>query len=169
MWLRIAAATLLAFVLFRLFRLAMRMRYSKLERERERAAQERLGRRVVAELPLEDGIALFLEDATGFLWGGSRVDRSEIGGARLLLNGGIVAEAVRAGQAFAAPVPPPEFDGSERWEVELLVAGSVRRVSCGRLREGVSREAAAQVFEAVKRAVGSSAQGSTTDVQPWLR
>lgn len=157
MWLRIAAATLLAFVLFRLFRLAMRMRYSKLERERERAEQEGRGRRVVAELPLEEGIVLFLEDDAGFSWSGSRVDRSEIGGARLLLNGGIVAEALRAGQRFAPPLPPAEFDGSERWEVELLVAGSVRRVSCGRLREGVSREAAAQVFEAVRKAVEAHA------------
>jgi len=158
MWPRIAVATLLAFLLFRMFRLAMRMRYSKLERERERASQERLGRRVVAELPLEDGIVLFLEDATGFFWGTSRVDRSEIGGARVLLNGGIVAEALGAGQRFAPPVPPAELDGSERWEVELLVAGAVRRVPCGRLREGVSREAAAQVFEAVRGAVEAHAR-----------
>jgi hypothetical protein len=156
MWLRIAAATLLAFLLFRMFRLAMRMRYSKLERENERASQEQLGRRVVAELPLEDGIVLFLEDATGFLWGKTRVDRSEIGGARLLLNGGIVAEVTREGHSLPAPASPLEFDGSERWEVELLVAGAIRRVPCGRLREGVSREAAAQVFEAVKRAVRAS-------------
>jgi hypothetical protein len=155
MWLRLAAAALLLFVLFHVFRLAMRMRFTKLERERERAEQESQGRRVVAELPLEDGIVLFLEDASCFSWSGSRVDRSEIGGARLLLNGGTVAEAARAGQALPPPSPPAEFDGSERWEVQLLVAGAIRRVPCGRLREGVSRDAAAQVFEAVRRAVES--------------
>ena len=153
MWLRLAAASLLALVLFRVFRLAMRLRFTKLERERERAEQERLGRRVVAELPLEEGIVLFLEDETGFAWGGRRVARSDLGGARLLLNGGVVAQTARAGVFLPPPEPVAEFDGSERWEVELLGGGGVQRVPCGRLREGVSREAAALVFEAVKRAM----------------
>lgn len=155
MWLRLAAAALLAFVLFRVFRLAMRLRFAKLERERERAEQERLGRRVVAELPLEEGIVLFLEDEAGFAWGGSRVARSELVGARLLLNGGVVAQAARAGAPLPAPSPAPEFDGSETWEVELLAAGKAHKVPCGRLREGVSREAATQVFEVVKRALSA--------------
>jgi hypothetical protein len=157
MWIRIAAAAFLALLLFRMFRLAMRMRFTKLERERERTAQESQGRRVVAELPLEDGIMLFLEDDLSFSWGDSRVERSEVVGARLLMNGGIVAEVTREGHSLPAPASPVEFDGSERWEVELLVAGAVRRVPCGRLREGVSREAAAQVFEAVRGAVEAHA------------
>ncbi len=161
MWLRIAAAALLVFLLFRMFRLAMRMRFTKLERERLRSEQERLGRRIVAELPLEEGIELFLEDEAGFAWGDSRVARSEIGGARLLLNGGVVAQAARAGLAIPPPSPAAEFDGDERWEVELFVGGAVRRVPCGRLREGVSREAATQVFEAVKRAVAAHTRQRT--------
>jgi hypothetical protein len=161
MWIRVAAGAVLAVLLFRMFRLAMRMRFTKLERDRERAAQESQGRRVVAELPLADGIVLFLEDRLGFSWGGSRVECSEIAGARLLLNGGIVAEATREGEALPSPSSPAGFDGSERWEVELLVAGAIRRVPCGRLREGVSRAAAAQVFEAVKAALAARGRNQT--------
>lgn len=153
MWLRIAAAALLAFALFRMFGLAMRLRHAKLERERERAEQERQGRRVVAELPLDEGVVLFLEDDAGFAWGASRVARSQLRGARMLLNGAVVAQASRDGGPLPSPAPATDFDGSERWEVELLAAGGVFAVPCGRLREGVSRETASRVFEAARRAV----------------
>ncbi len=146
----LAGLVFLVFVV-RLLRFAMGLRAQMRAREEERAAEAARGRRVVAELPLEDGVILFLEDAAGFYWGGDQVARRELHGARLLLNGGVVAQAARPGVFLPAPGASVEFDGSEQWEVALhLAGGTERRVSCGRLREGVSREAASAVFEAAK-------------------
>jgi hypothetical protein len=121
-------------------------------REEERHAQEARGRRVVAELPLAAGVALFLEDAAGFYWGENMLAKPELAGVRLVLNGGVVAQAARPGFALPPPGSGAEFDGSEQWEVALYARdGGLRRVACGRLREGVSRDAASAVFDAAKR------------------
>jgi hypothetical protein len=146
----------LAFVVLvvRLLRFALSLRAQMQAREQERAAQTARGRRVVAELPLDDGVFLFLEDAAGFYWREGEVARRELAGARLLLNGGVVAQASRPGVFLPGPGASAELEGSEQWEVALhLARGEVRRVPCGRLREGVSREAATAVFEAVRAAL----------------
>jgi hypothetical protein len=76
------------------------------------------------------------------------VSRSEVRGARLLLNGAAM-------DSFGGPLPdatpPEEFEGRERWEVALFLRdGRTAVVHCGTVREGVSREAAALVYAAVK-------------------
>jgi hypothetical protein len=112
---------------------------------------------VVAELPLPDGVVLFLEDAAGFYWRDESVSKTAVDGARLELNGGVVAQAARPGAFLPQPGSAAEFEGSEEWEVVLyLAAGGRRRVRCGRLREGVSREAASAVFEAVKKTLAAT-------------
>jgi hypothetical protein len=154
MLLKLLVALAFVLLLVRLLRLALGLRAQMHARERERAAQAARGRRVVAELPLEDGIVLFLEDAAGFHWREHEVARRELQGARLLLNGGVVAQSARPGVLLPAPAASAEFEGSEQWEVALHVAGGeVRRIPCGRLREGVSREAASAVFEAARAAL----------------
>jgi hypothetical protein len=155
-WLALAA--FLVFVI-QLFRFAMGLREAKRQRESERAAEEARGRRVVAEIPLGDGgIVLLTEDERGFLWGDAGFARSEIAGARLLLNGGILREFARGpGERLPPPVPPEEFEGRERWEVAVFLKnGGVARIPCGTLREGVSREIAGRVYAAVERASASS-------------
>ncbi len=69
MWLRVVAGVALAVLLWRLFRLAMGLRFAKVEREAARRAEESRGRRVVAEIPHDDGLLLFVEDAVSFRWG----------------------------------------------------------------------------------------------------
>src|SRR5262245_66551815 len=132
----------------------MALRQAKGMREREREPEEARGRRVVAELPLEDGgIVLLTEDETGLHWADARVPKCEVAGARLLLNGGILREFARRPGLLPPPVPPEEFEGRERWEVAVFLEdGRVARIPCGTLREGVSREVAARVYEAVERA-----------------
>jgi hypothetical protein len=101
-------------------------------------------------------VVLFLEDAAGFHWGGQAVSRQEILGARLVLNGGAVAACARPGAILPDPPLPEESEGRERWEVVLyLKDGRKETVSCGKVREGVSRDAASRVFEAIR--------GSTTE------
>jgi hypothetical protein len=156
---QIAALLVFLFVVFHVFGYAMNLRQAKRARERERDAEEARGRRVVAELPLEDGgVVLLTEDGTDLSWGGARVAKAEIAGARLLLNGGILREFARRPGVLPAPVPPEEFEGRERWEVAVfLEGGGVARIPCGTLREGVSREVAGRVYEAVARSAAAPA------------
>lgn len=148
---QIAAALALLALLWRLFRMAMGLRYAKVAREEARAAEEARGRRVVAEIPDGDGLLLFLEDEAGFYWGAESARKRDVVGARLILNGGVLGAFHRAGTELPAPPVPEEFEGRERWEVLVYQAdGSTRAVRCGTLREGVSREIAGRVFDAVR-------------------
>jgi hypothetical protein len=155
MVIQLAAGLLLAALLWALFRLAMGLRWEKLSRERARSGAEAQGRRVVAEIPLSGGeLTFFEEDDEAFHWGAHTVCKADLAGARLLLNGVVVGSVSRAGACLPDPGPPGEPDGRERWDVLLyLVNGTTACVRCGTLREGVSREIAARVFEAVRRSV----------------
>jgi hypothetical protein len=155
MLIQVLAGLLLVAVLWTLFRFAMGLRWSKVAREEARAEAEARGRRVVAEIPLPgDELAFFEEDAERFQWGGSIVARSQVAGARLLLDGNVVGAVGRPGTLLPPAPAVEEHEGRERWDVLLyLVKGDVARVPCGALREGVSREIAARVFEAVRREV----------------
>ena len=151
---QLAAALLLLAALWIVFRFAMGLRWAKLQREESRAGEERRGRSVVAELPQGEVVELFIADPTGFEWGGTRLGRQEIAGARLLLNGGVLAACARPQFTLPDPPPPEEPVGRERWEVVLYRRdGGVEAVPCGTVREGVSREAAHRVFAAVRAAV----------------
>jgi hypothetical protein len=155
MLIKVAAATFLAAFLWALLRFALDLRWAKLSREAARREEEGRGRRVLAELPLPSGeMALLLEDDRAFRWGAASAAKEAILGARLLMNGGILAECARPPFAPPAPVPQGDFDGRERWEVVLyLVGGGVTTIPCGTLREGVSREIAGRAFEAVRVAL----------------
>jgi hypothetical protein len=155
MWIRTVALLALLAFLWSLFRLAMGLRWSKVSREDARREEESRGRRVVAELPSASGeLGFFAEDHAGFYWPRGEAGKSALRGARLLLNRGVIAAAARPGETLPdAPAPEP-FEGRERWEVALYLAGGESRtVDCGVLREGVSRDIASRVFEAVRAAV----------------
>jgi hypothetical protein len=162
MVLKAAAAVVLVVVLWMLFRFAMGLRYEKLAREEARRAEELRGRRVLAEIPQpEGGLVLFLEDAEAFYWAGKTVRKRELLGARMLLNGGVIAACALEGQRLPEPAAPEEYEGGERWEVALYtLAGAADRVSCGALREGVSREIAGRVFDAARRLTTDARAGS---------
>jgi hypothetical protein len=155
MLIQIVAAALFLFVLFTLFRFAMGLRWAKLSREAGRASAAEAGRRVVAELPLPSGEVVFLvEDAEAFAWGTTRVMKAAVAGARMRLNGAVLAEHARERARLPPPEPPGEYEGGERWDVALYGEdGYLASIPCGVLREGVSREVAAAVFEAVRRAI----------------
>jgi len=162
MWVQLLAGALLAFVLFRAFRLAMGLRAGSLEREQARLLEESRGRRVVAELPRDDGrVDLFLEDEAGFYWGDASIAKPELLGARLLLNEGVVSACVRWGGSLPEPGRGDEYEGRERWEVRVyLNDGGVKAVACGRLREGVSRAAGRAVFGAIEATVATAEGGA---------
>ena len=154
MLLQVIALLALVLVLWTVFRFAMGLRWAKVSREDARAAEQAGGRRVVAEIPVsDDEIVFFVEDDAGFYWGGRQARKRDIRGARLLLNGAVMASFVRDGERLPDSAPPEEYEGGERWEIVLyLLDGRDERLACGRLREGVSRELAGRVFEAVRSA-----------------
>jgi hypothetical protein len=155
MIIQVLALLALVLALWTVFRFAMGLRWAKVSREDARAAEQARGRRVVAEIPLsDDDIVFFVEDEAGFYWGGRQARKRDIRGARLLLNGAVMASFSREGETLAELAPPEEYEGGERWEIALyLLDGLDERVACGRLREGVSRELAGRIFEAVRSAL----------------
>jgi len=160
MWIRtVALLALLAFA-WSLFRLAMGLRWSKVSREDARRQEESRGRRVVAELPAADGeLGFFAEDHAGFYWPRGEAGKSVLRGARLLLNGSVMASVARGASVLPDPPAPEPFEGRERWEVALYLEGGERRVvDCGMLREGVSREIASRVFAAARAAVAGGGE-----------
>jgi hypothetical protein len=149
---RLLAGIVLAIVLWAVFRFAMGLRATKLAREQALGAESARGRRAIAEIPLSGGeLMLFLEDGNGFYWGAEGVRKSDVLGARILLNGGVLSTFVRKGATLPEPPSPEAYQGKERWDVEVyLRTGRVLEVACGTLREGVSRDVAAAVFKALR-------------------
>lgn len=154
---QVLAAAAFLLIAFSLFRFALGLRWAKVSREAARAEVEHTGGKIVAELPLPSGEVAFLtEDATGFAWGDRRVEKARIAGVRMRLNGGVLAELAQDGVRLPPPEPPEEYEGRERWDVAVFAAdGRLEAIPCGVLREGVSREVAATVFEAVKRSMAA--------------
>lgn len=148
---RAAAALVLGAALFWFFRLAMGLRYAKVLREEERLAEEAKGRRLVSEVPGTSGeLVLFFDGPAGFSWGDRTFAKADILGARLLLNGRTIDESARPGVVLPRAAAPDDEEGRERWEVALTLSGGRDfTIPCGRLREGVSRDAARAVFSAV--------------------
>src|SRR5436309_5330759 len=159
MLVKAAALLVLLLLLWMVFRFAMGLRWAKVSREAARAAEQARGRRVVAEIPLsEDELVFFGEDEAGFYWGGRQSRKRDLAGARLLLNGAVVASSSRPGERLPDPPPPEEHQGVEHWDVVLYLSGGRSEpIPCCSLREGVSRELATRVFEAVGSAMRKEA------------
>jgi translation elongation factor EF-4 len=132
-------------------------------RHRRRRAQDRqltLGRTIVAELPTSDDLVLFSEDAAAFYYGDRAIPKSSIVGARLLINGRPIAavgershhDGADANDAAIVEVPE-EGIPRDRWDVAIETDAATTIVECGSVRERVSQELGAAVFEAVKREV----------------
>ena len=65
-----------------------------------------------------------------------------------------MSTATRAGAALPEPPAPEEEPGREKWEVvAYLRDGRALTIRCGSVREGISRDAARAVFEALRQEV----------------
>ncbi len=155
MLIKVVAGVLFVLVLWAVFRLAMGLRWAKIERDLTRRDEEARGRRVVAEIPLSEGeLLMLLEDAEAFHWGARSLAKADIVGGRLLLNGGIIGEFAATGTSLPAPARAEEYEGRERWDVRIYRRDADPvEIPCGTLREGVSREIAGRAFEAVRAAL----------------
>lgn len=156
MLIRVIAGLLFVAFLWSLIRFAVGLRFEKRAREKALDREESLGHRLVAEVPQGAGMLLVLDDGQALLWGDDRQPYADIAGARMLLNGGILASVARAGVALPERDAVEDDEERERWEVRLYRCdGTTRDIRCGTLREGVSREIATRIFEAVRVALSS--------------
>jgi hypothetical protein len=155
LFMQAAAGLLFLWLVWKLLRFALGLRYSKVAREEARSGQ---AGRVIAEIPSAEGeVGFFVEEAEAFTWPAGRAAKAEIMGGRLLLRGGAIGAFARPGVELPASGPPEEFEGRERWDVVLYLRdGSSATIACGTLREGVSRDVASRVFEAVRAGLDAS-------------
>jgi hypothetical protein len=165
MWIRALAGVLLLCLLWSLFRYAMGLRWEKKLREQALARQAGEGRKLIAEVPLKDGVLLVVDDGEALVWGEERQEFADVVGVRMLLNGGVLAGASRDGVVLPEPETAEEYEGRERWLVRVFRGGGkTRDIPCGAMREGVSREIAGRIFEVIRTRIGrgpaQSAQSS---------
>jgi len=154
LFIEIIASLVLIVALFGFFRFAMGLRYAKILREQALQRESSRGRRVIAEVPTPEGtIELFREDDAEFYWSGDRISKRGLSGVRLVLNGAVMAQVQIPDAVLPVAPVPEEFEGRERWEVVAYHATSdPTLIACGNLREGVSRDAARAVYDALKSA-----------------
>jgi hypothetical protein len=128
------------------------------QRRRAREYERTQGRAIIAEIPAQDDLILFTEDATQFHYGPRSIDKDRIVAARILINGAVIATctSARRGTLDAARLTTdaiddrPEGIARDRWDVAIDEPGETVLVECGAIRERVSQELARAVFDAVK-------------------
>jgi hypothetical protein len=156
--LRDLIAALVAAALF-LGALSLATTLTMYRKRRRRTRDEELsqGRRIIAEIPGEDDLRLFTEDARQFHYGAQSVDKDRIAAVRVLINGSPIASYVTKRFAAGAALQPTAFEdrpegiARDRWDVAIERPDGVLLVECGAIRERVSQELARTVFDAVKR------------------
>ena len=167
------AGVIAAGLLFLAARLATTLQYYRRAQQRAREREETLGRTVIAEIPSEDSLMLFTEDAGRFYYGNRAIDKEQIVSAQLLINGNAIG---RVGQGRNWGDWQEGQEGQEgredggiprdRWDVRIETVDGVTVVACGAIRERVSQELARAVFDAVKRTIGGRGYHSTSGAPP---
>ncbi|MGE0704654.1 MAG: hypothetical protein AB7F99_08505 [Vicinamibacterales bacterium] len=155
----VAAAFVALALLIMALSLATTLHFHRRRRVAARAREEAQGRRVIAELPTDERLILFTEDADAFHYGDRRIDKADIAAVRVLINGVPIAavtstrherEAARHATSFE---DRPEGIARDRWDVAIETIGDTALVECGAIRERISQELARTVFDAVKAEV----------------
>ncbi len=158
--------------------LATTLKFYRRRRERARDSEGALGRTIIAEIPADDDLVLFSEDAKRFYYGDRSIDKDLIAAVHVLINGSPIASSFSRRQSQRSadrrqPVEPgdgasarpdrgarasesiiddrPDGIARDRWDVAIESAAGTTLIQCGAIRERVSQELARAVFEAVKR------------------
>ncbi len=135
--------------------LATTLTFYKRRRRQLHDAERERGRTLVAEIPVDDQLVLFSEDATRFYYGDRSIDKDQITAVRVLINGAPIAAFLSRRAASHPQVTAfddrPEGIARDRWDVAIETVTGPTLVACGAIRERVSQELARAVFEAVKQ------------------
>lgn len=136
--------------------LATTLQTFRRRRLRARDAEQDQGRNVIAEIPGDEDLVLFTEDATRYYFRAHAIDKASIAAVRVLINGAPIAAYVSTRSPAGAAMQPtsfvdrPEGIARDRWDVAIERPDGVMLVECGAIRERVSQELARAVFDAVK-------------------
>ena len=114
-------------------------------RRRRRAgdAERALGRTILAEIPADDDLRLFSEDAVRFHYGDASVDKDLIVAVRVLINGSPIAASVSTRHPVNTARPATRFEdrpegiARDRWDVAIETVSGMMLVECGAIRERV--------------------------------
>jgi len=137
--------------------LATTLQAYRRRRVRAQDSERALGRTIIAEIPADDGLVLFSEDAKRFYYCDRSIDKDLIVAVRVLINGSPIAAYVSlrhpeaAGRQATSFVDRPEGIARDRWDVAIEMVTGTTLVECGAIRERVSQELARAVFDAVMR------------------
>lgn len=137
--------------------LATTLHFARRRRARAHDSERALGRTVVAEIPSDEDLTLFSEDAVRFYYGEQSIDKDLITAVRVLINGSPIAAALSTRHAREVDRHPTSFEdrpegiARDRWDVAIETLRGTVLVECGAIRERISQELARAVFEAVKR------------------
>jgi hypothetical protein len=137
--------------------LATTLRGYRRSRARARDSERALGRLIIAEIPTDEELVLFSEDAARFYYGERSIDKDLIVAVRVLINGSPIAAYVSRRHPPPAATPATSFEdrpegiARDRWDVAIEKLTGTVIVECGAIRERVSQELARAVFDAVKR------------------
>ena len=137
--------------------LATTLQAYRRRRVRARDSERALGRTIIAEIPADDDLVLFSEDASRFYYGDRSIDKDLIVAVRVLINGAPIAAAVSRRHPEAATRQAtgfedrPEGIARDRWDVAIETVTGTVLVECGAIRERVSQELSRSVFEVVKK------------------
>ena len=151
-----AAAAALALLLVAAS-LATTLQGFRRRRMRARDSERALGRTIIAEIPADEDLVLFSEDAARFYYGDRSIDKDLIVAARVLINGSPIAACVSRRHPEAAARQATSFEdrpegiARDRWDVAIETVTGTILVECGAIRERVSQELSRSVFEVVKR------------------
>jgi hypothetical protein len=139
--------------------LATTLHFARRRRARAHASERALGRTIVAEIPSEDDLKLFSEDAVRFYYGEQAIDKDLIAAVRVLINGSPIAAILSTRLTREVDRHPTSFEdrpegiARDRWDVAIETLRGTVLVECGDIRERISQELARAVFDAVKRDV----------------
>jgi hypothetical protein len=144
----IAAAMVAVALLLVALSLATTLHFYRRRRDGARRSEEARGRTIIAELPTEEELVLFTEDAEHFRYGDRPIPKDGIAAVRVLINGSPIAGVVSTTVARATPQHPTSFEdrpegiARDRWDVAIESVDDTVLVECGAIRERVSQELA---------------------------
>lgn len=137
--------------------MATSLQWYRRRHQRQRRLLEVRGQRIVAEVPVTDGLAFFAEDEGAFYWGDRLIPKDEVRGAQLLISSAPLS-SVRSTrfpsreERNGSSADPGAIE-RERWDVSIDLGGDEVLVECGSIRQQVSQEMARTIYESVKRAI----------------
>lgn len=168
----VVAGVIALVLLFVAFSLATTLRFLRRRRERAFDSERALGRTIITEIPTDEGLTLFSEDAVRFHYGDMSIDKDLIAAVRVLINGAPIAAYVSPRHAREAERQPTSFEdrpegiARDRWDVAIETVTGTTLVECGAIRERVSQELARAVFDAVKADLERRDHHSTSGTPP---